>query len=160
MQAPGTSILRFDVDRDATDHSVIPDKLRDLPTINLAEAVTTRAWNFTARNGAWQVNNRLFDSTRIDATVKKGTAEIWSLTTGGGWSHPIHIHFEEFQMLDRGGALLPSEEVSRKDVCRLAPGNQARLFIRFRDFTGRYVMHCHNMMHEDHAMMIWFEIVP
>jgi FtsP/CotA-like multicopper oxidase with cupredoxin domain len=32
--------------------------------------------------------------------------------------------------------------------------------LRFRDFTGRYVMHCHNMLHEDHAMMIWFEIEP
>lgn len=155
-----TQLLRFEVDRDAEDPSEVPAKMRDLPSYDVSEAVTTRVWNFNAARGAWQINNRLFDSNRIDATVKKGTAEIWDLRTGGGWSHPIHIHFEEFQVIDRAGATPPSEEIARKDIMRLAPGNRARVFLRFRDFTGRYVMHCHNMMHEDHAMMIWFEIVP
>jgi FtsP/CotA-like multicopper oxidase with cupredoxin domain len=30
----------------------------------------------------------------------------------------------------------------------------------FRDFVGPYVVHCHNLMHEDHAMMFAWEIVP
>ena len=36
---------------------------------------------------------------------------------------------------------------------------EIRVFQRFRDFTGRYPMHCHNTVHEDHAMMIRFDIV-
>jgi FtsP/CotA-like multicopper oxidase with cupredoxin domain len=155
-----TPILRFEVERDAEDPSQVPEKLRDLPPVDQSEAVTTRTWNFGNQNGAWRVNGRLFDSARVDATIKKGTAEIWTLSNGRGWSHPVHIHFEEFQILSRNNGAAPADEVARKDVVRLAPGNQVRLFMRFRDFTGRYVMHCHNMMHEDHAMMIWFEIVP
>ena len=40
----------------------------------------------------------------------------------------------------------------------LAPDGADRIFIRFRDLQGRYVMHCHNVVHEDHAMMIRFDI--
>jgi len=32
------------------------------------------------------------------------------------------------------------------------------MFIRFQDMSGRYVMHCHNVVHEDHAMMVRFDI--
>jgi len=37
---------------------------------------------------------------------------------------------------------------------------RATLFFRFRDFTGKYPMHCHNTVHEDHAMMLRFDIGP
>jgi hypothetical protein len=30
--------------------------------------------------------------------------------------------------------------------------------MRFRDFEGQYPIHCHNVLHEDHAMMAMFEI--
>jgi FtsP/CotA-like multicopper oxidase with cupredoxin domain len=33
------------------------------------------------------------------------------------------------------------------------------VFLRFRDFTGKYVMHCHNTIHEDHAMMLRYDIL-
>ena len=36
---------------------------------------------------------------------------------------------------------------------------EVRLFMRFRDMKGRYVMHCHNVVHEDHAMMVRWDIV-
>ena len=34
-----------------------------------------------------------------------------------------------------------------------------RIYVKFRDYSGRYVMHCHNVVHEDHAMMIRFDLV-
>jgi FtsP/CotA-like multicopper oxidase with cupredoxin domain len=76
----------------------------------------------------------------------------------GGWSHPIHIHFEEFQILSRNGRPAKTVEIARKDVVRLGPNEQVELFFRFRDFVGRYPMHCHNTVHEDHAMMLRWEI--
>ena len=76
----------------------------------------------------------------------------------GGWQHPIHIHFEEFQILSRNGQAPPLFEQSRKDVARLGFNEEIRLFFRFRDFVGRYPMHCHNLVHEDHAMMLLWEI--
>ena len=31
--------------------------------------------------------------------------------------------------------------------------------MRFRDYVGLYPMHCHNVVHEDHAMMVMWKIV-
>jgi hypothetical protein len=31
--------------------------------------------------------------------------------------------------------------------------------MRFRDFTGKYLIHCHNMGHEDNVMMVRWDIV-
>jgi FtsP/CotA-like multicopper oxidase with cupredoxin domain len=41
----------------------------------------------------------------------------------------------------------------------LGPNDEVVVFLRFRDFLGRHVMHCHNTLHEDHAMMLRWDIV-
>lgn len=154
-------ILRFDVDRDAADPSQIPATLRALPPVNTSQGVTTRTWRFQNRNGAWAINDKFFDVNRVDATIKRGTAEIWVFRNEfRDWSHPIHVHLEEFQILSRNGSAPPADEVARKDVVRLRQGEEVRVFIRFRDWLGKYMMHCHNSVHEDHAMMIRFDVVP
>jgi len=161
IESPGTSVLRFDVERNAADPSQVPATLRALPPYNVNEAVATRTFNFQNQNGAWTINNKFFDANVPRFTVKKGTAEVWVLKNSfGDWSHPIHIHFEEFQIVSRNGGAPPANEVARKDVVRLAPNEEVKIFMRFRDFTGRYVMHCHNAIHEDHGMMLRFDIVP
>jgi FtsP/CotA-like multicopper oxidase with cupredoxin domain len=43
-------------------------------------------------------------------------------------------------------------------VLRLEHNMQAEMYWRFRDFVGRYPIHCHNVVHEDHAMMVLLEI--
>jgi FtsP/CotA-like multicopper oxidase with cupredoxin domain len=158
---PGMPILRFDVDRDAPDPSRVPELLRPLPMIDMNDVVTTRTWRFERQNGAWAVNGKFFDVEQPRATPRQGTAEVWALqNSSGGWSHPIHIHFEEFQILSRNGRRPPAAERGRKDVIRLGPNDEVRLFLRFRDFLGRHVMHCHNTLHEDHAMMLRWDVVP
>jgi FtsP/CotA-like multicopper oxidase with cupredoxin domain len=47
---------------------------------------------------------------------------------------------------------------ARRDVIPLEDSSETKVFLRFRDLQGRYVMHCHNVVHEDHAMMIRFDI--
>lgn len=155
-------LMRFDVDRNAADPSQVPAALRPYPPINLNEVVRTRTWNFENENGAWTVNGRLFDLNRVDAVIKRGTAEIWELNGGSGpdWAHPIHVHLEEFRILSRDGGGVPIDERGRKDVVKLASRRNVRLFIRFRDMLGKYMMHCHNTVHEDHAMMVRFDVVP
>lgn len=37
---------------------------------------------------------------------------------------------------------------------------EVQLYMQFRDWYGDYPMHCHNVVHEDHAMMVLFRIVP
>ncbi len=160
LMVPGTPLLKFIVDRDAADPSIIPANLRPLPPITLSEVVATRRFKFGRTNGAWSVNNELFDPNRVQATVKRGTAEIWYFENGGGgWHHPIHFHHEEFRILERNGIAPQPIEQGRKDVVVLAPGEVVKIFIRFSDFLGKYPIHCHNTVHEDHAMMTFFEVV-
>ncbi len=126
-----------------------------------------RNFSFDTKNGAWVVNGNFFNPTVISAYPVEGTAEQWTLTSGGGWSHPVHIHHEEFQILNRNGAAPAIDDLSRKDVTRIGQAAQGTagtgsvtFYMQFRDWYGDYPMHCHNVVHEDHAMMIRFKIVP
>jgi manganese oxidase len=101
------------------------------------------------------------DYGRVSAAPQPGTREVWHLVNGGGgWDHPIHIHFEEGQILARNGsaAQVPAWEKGRKDVYRLRPGGSVTLTMQFREFFGMYMEHCHNTVHEDHAMLIRWEL--
>ncbi|HKT50127.1 MAG TPA: multicopper oxidase domain-containing protein [Candidatus Angelobacter sp.] len=98
---------------------------------------------------------------RISAAPSYGTREIWTLQNGGGgWDHPIHIHFEEGVILARNGSAsnVPAWEKGRKDVYRLRPGGSVTLTMQFRDWGGMFMEHCHNTVHEDNAMLIRWEI--
>ena len=119
-----------------------------------------RCFNFDRENGQWVINDKVFDCDDVRFKVRRNTAEIWELEGGRDWQHPIHIHFEEHQIIERNRGLPPAIERGRKDVVRLGEGDKVRLFFRFRDFVGRYPMHCHNTIHEDHAMMLRFDIDP
>ena len=159
---PGTQILRFDVDAEPStaDTSQVPATLRALPPITMSEVTQSRIWNFDRTASGWGINGQLWDVNTPGAIIKKGTAEVWTLKVNGNWWHPIHIHLEEFQILSRNGIAPPPHERGRKDVVSIAPGEEVKIFIRFRDYTGKYAMHCHNSIHEDHAMMVRFDVVP
>jgi FtsP/CotA-like multicopper oxidase with cupredoxin domain len=101
------------------------------------------------------------DFGRVSAAPRFGTREIWTLRNGGGgWDHPIHIHFEEGQVLARNGSLsnVPAAERGRKDVYRLRPGGSITITMQFRDWGGMFMEHCHNTVHEDNAMLLRWEI--
>jgi len=90
--------------------------------------------------------------------VQKNSIEKWILKGGRSWAHPIHIHLEEFQILKRNGSSPSAVERSRKDVVRLEEDDEVELFFRFRDYRGGYPIHCHNTIHEDHQMMLIFDV--
>ena len=115
--------------------------------------------------------SRNADVNRVSAAPETigGGVEIWHIRNGGGgWGHPVHIHFEEGQYLDRDGAIPPPWEVgARKDMYRVSglndPSSSSNISvaIRFREFAGTYVEHCHNTTHEDKAMLLrWDNEVP
>lgn len=163
--SPGDNLIEFRVVGDAQDPSRIPSTMLPLPERTLP--AQAREWVFERSGGAWMINKVFFDPDVITAFPKQNTAEIWTLKSGNGWMHPVHIHLEEFQVLSRNGAAPPLEEVARKDVVRIgqhavAQGltNRLELFMQFRDFLGDYPLHCHNTVHEDHAMMTRWQVVP
>lgn len=170
---PGVTIeqvtMRFDVVGDETDNSQVPATLTTYPDISQIPIANTMTWDFVRKNNDpqglnFQINGKTFDPNRVDHAVKKGTAEVWTLrniTPHSNWTHPVHIHFEEFRVLTRNGAPPTNPlETGRKDVIRMPPGNEVQLFFQFRDFLGRYLIHCHNMDHEDIFMMARWDIVP
>ena len=164
IRTPGDQVLKFIVDRNpsAPDNSRVLTAttfMRELPPIDLTEVSARRTWEFARKNGVWTVNDQVFNITNPRAKPKKGSAEIWVLRNGGdGWAHPVHIHFEEGRILKRNGVAPAPHERGRKDVYVLLPDDEIEIFMRFRDFTGKYVMHCHNLPHEDHAMMVRWDI--
>jgi manganese oxidase len=97
----------------------------------------------------------------ISAAPRFGTREVWTLINdGGGWDHPIHIHFEEGQILARNGRFsnVPLAERGRKDVYRLGPGGSVTITMQFRDWGGMFMEHCHNTAHEDSAMLLRWDV--
>ena len=159
--SPGIRMLRFDVvARTAPDNSLIPTSLRPLLPVDQSRVARRRLFEFGRKNGQWTINDRFFNPERIDAAPKLGVPEIWRLETSGGWAHPVHVHLDDFRILSIDGKSPPPEWRGRKDTVSLLPGTEVEILVEFRDFTGKYLMHCHHHMHEDHAMMIRFDVVP
>ena len=171
----GTKVLQIVVDQplQGTDQSVNFDTaLASLPAgqpyfygypdMNTPVRVT-RTFKFERNNGQWAVNGKFpncLEPPRF--TIQLNTAEKWIFqNNSGGWQHPIHMHFEEFQTTRINGRAPSASgivEAGRKDVLRLEHNMQAEVYFRFRDFKGLLPMHCHNVVHEDHAMMVLLNI--
>jgi spore coat protein A, manganese oxidase len=124
-----------------------------------------RQFVFERSGGEWVINGLPWDG-RVAAAPKVGDTEIWVLENkSGGWFHPVHIHLVDFHILRRnGGAPFPYEK-GWKDVVYVGPNERVELVMRFnaadrvdpnKPATGKYVMHCHNLIHEDHDMMTQF----
>jgi FtsP/CotA-like multicopper oxidase with cupredoxin domain len=132
-----------------------------LPDISTAVPRITRTFRFERGNGGWQVNGQFMDCTRFRFRPQLGEFERWIIQNkSGGWQHPVHIHFEEFRILSRNGVpVRPGDiEFARKDVMQLRFNDEIELLIRFRDMKGGYPIHCHNTVHEDHQMMMLYEV--
>jgi FtsP/CotA-like multicopper oxidase with cupredoxin domain len=177
---PGTPIVQLNIGRAAPDYSrdpadpkLGPFKMRELPDADFfallarAAKAKTRTFRFERGNGAWTVNGQFFNENAVSANPGQESEEVWILQNpGGSWRHPVHIHFEEHRVLSRNGVQpRPNSQFNacvdyaRKDVIQLNNNEEVRIFMRFRDMKGRYPMHCHNVVHEDHAMMVRWDIV-
>jgi FtsP/CotA-like multicopper oxidase with cupredoxin domain len=99
-------------------------------------------------------------STTPVAKPTENKGEIWHpINDSGGWFHPVHIHLDFMRILRRNGRLPPLNErdgMAKKDTIILGPNEDVEAFNKFRDFPGRFVFHCHNLEHQDRAMMAVF----
>jgi FtsP/CotA-like multicopper oxidase with cupredoxin domain len=128
----------------------------------------------------WSINGHSFDQTInvLDqkgrpTTPTQGVPEIWEIVNGGGgWVHPMHMHMEEHHILLRNGKAAASwqtnaaatdpqhqDDTGKDDVVAMNPSESVMFYRNFRTFKGKYVAHCHNLAHEDHAMMFGWEII-
>ncbi len=175
IKAPGTGdyVLQFRVSgTPVQDNSVDPatkPTFYQLPSTTVEPRIV-RTFKFDRLNGQWSINGQFMDcgigssgfSETFRFAVRQNSSEQWLLTNlSGDWTHPIHIHLEEHQILSRNRAApTVAADRGRKDVTQLHPNERAQLFFRFRDWLGKYPIHCHNVVHEDHAMMAIWHVVP
>jgi spore coat protein A, manganese oxidase len=163
-------IMAFDVASEATDLSdndVPADLHPSNPVMTLTEkdATKTRKLEVIRKHGAWTVNGETWDDVinsgfrRVVANPGLNDVEIWELKNpSGGWFHPLHIHLIDFKILSRNGKPPFPYELGPKDVAYLGENETVRVLARFGPQRGRYMVHCHNLVHEDHDMMVQFEV--
>ena len=173
-----TPIMRFDVERplSSPDNSRVPGHLEDLLPLNAdrnnpyfedyrrEDAVITRDFSIHRQHGVWVVNGNCYDPAKSNTCppVVLDTTEIWRFkNSAGGWVHPMHIHLEEFKILSRNGVPPGPHEAGLKDTFLIGENETVEVITKFRDQPkaedghndGLYVFHCHNLEHEDMAMM-------
>lgn len=110
------------------------------------------------------INDMNYDSwgSKNLASMKLNTVEQWTLTNTTPDYHPFHIHIQPFQVVSING--VPVRGVEYRDTVQIPPmanGVPGRVVIRQRytDFTGRFVIHCHILFHEDNGMMAPVQVV-
>jgi FtsP/CotA-like multicopper oxidase with cupredoxin domain len=159
----GNLLLQFRVAGGrAVDNSLPPSqqKFYSLPSTDFTPTAI-RTFKLDRLNGQWSINGQFMDCNTFRFTVQQNSAEEWILMNlSGDWTHPVHIHLEEHQIISRNRQPLSPVEQSRKDVTQVHPNERVRLFFKFRDWSGKYPMHCHNVVHEDHAMMALWHVEP
>jgi FtsP/CotA-like multicopper oxidase with cupredoxin domain len=177
-------IMKIVIGDDAPDNSQIPTRMRELPPVpaNWQSLMNNRLIFEVERGSAggeieWLINGQLFDPLNVTKSLRNpagkalpasqpmGSFNLWEIRNGGGgWVHPFHLHMEEHRVMMRNGKVVNGTEkghpddVSREDLVALDPGESTIIYRGFRDFVGPYVAHCHNLAHEDHAMMFGWEI--
>jgi bilirubin oxidase len=125
----------------------IPTTLRVVQPIDTKQVAARRSIVFSQG----LINGKTMDMSRVDVTVRLGTTEIWQVENVVGMDHPFHLHGFRFQVLDRDG--VPEPYVSWKDSVNVPKHSQVRIAVRFEDFPGKWMFHCHILDHEDMGMM-------
>jgi FtsP/CotA-like multicopper oxidase with cupredoxin domain/peroxiredoxin len=123
-------------------------------------------FNHDDRAKVFHVNGASFgNQTSLDKPVL-GSAEEWTLTAENAPNasndpHPFHIHVNPFQVVQCED--LATHQVTKRDEWRdtvvVEPGKKLTVRMRFRDFSGKTVLHCHTLDHEDQGMMRTIHIV-
>ena len=163
-------ITAFDVIDEAFDptNNEVPAVLYpENPVMDLqpSQSVATRRLDFKRKHGLWTINGRTWDDvvasnfTLVEGRPARDTVEIWEFANNhGGWQHPAHLHLVDFKILDRNGKPPFAYEKGPKDVAYLGENETVRVIMRFEGL-GKYMVHCHNLVHEDHDMMSQFEVI-
>ena len=130
----------------------IPATLRKITPLDTTKVTAVRTVVF----GQGIINGKTMDMARVDVSTKVGATEIWEIENIVGMDHPFHLHGFQFQVLDRDGVREPY--VAWKDMLNMPKHSTARIIVRYDDYPGKWMFHCHILDHEDHGMMGVLEV--
>jgi FtsP/CotA-like multicopper oxidase with cupredoxin domain len=158
-QGEPLELVEFRVTESARERRRIPQRLLPLPPApDQSGVLRQRHFRFDSRMMNHTINGRTFDMDRIDERVPFDETEIWTFENVSGFPHPVHLHATHFRVLSRTGGrgrVFPWEE-GRKDTVLVWPGERVEVALRFTAHRGLFLLHCHNLEHEDHGMMMNF----
>ena len=138
----------------------IPATLVPLQPLDRADARRQRVIRFDSMMMSHTINGRPFEMERVDERVQFGATEVWRFVNDAPFPHPIHMHAVHFQVLTRTGGrsrVFPWER-GWKDTVLVFPGEAVDVITRFDSHRGMFLLHCHNLEHEDKGMMMNFVI--
>ncbi|MDW3195512.1 MAG: multicopper oxidase family protein [Cytophagales bacterium] len=120
----------------------------------------------------FQIDRQAFEPSNIRyLTLNK--VQDWDLTSGLA-NHPFHIHINHFQILEKSvcldwnsdnntcnewGSPTKFDQPIWKDTYFVKAREKTRIRTVYKDFTGKFVIHCHILDHEDQGMMQSVEIL-
>ena len=157
------SVLRFDVVRRAQDRSRVPSILRPLPDLGTPTVNREVQFKLDLTTGMFTLDGKVFDPDRVDQQIKLKSTEIWTIRnadTRPAIPHNLHLHLVQYQVLDRNGVAVGGHETGLKDTVTVPAGGVVRIKVRFTDYTGKFVYHCHMLDHSSMGMMGRMDIAP
>jgi len=163
-QGAAFSLLRLAVQRAGSNTAPpVPAQLVPLQRLDSGRAEVRRRFVMDMRMppfaGAFTINGRSFDASRVDVRVERGVVEAWEVFNASNEPHPFHVHATQFQVVSRSSGFLGPHELGLKDTVLVWPGETVELALRFEHYAGLYVLHCHNLEHEDAGMMLNLEVL-
>jgi FtsP/CotA-like multicopper oxidase with cupredoxin domain len=151
--------------RNMTLPTALPIPTREYPLIKPSEVQNLRVIYFADQFPGTQnpyvgidflLNGQQYDVTQVNYVVDVRGVEEWRLVVGdsqhgGTEGHPFHIHVNSFEVISVNGKLL--EPGTIKDTVWIPAESTVVIRMRFKEFTGKSVFHCHILPHEDTGMM-------
>jgi FtsP/CotA-like multicopper oxidase with cupredoxin domain len=167
------TIATFRIDREESSSLTLPRQLTPLNLHDEGQAVNRdnpRIFELSMGMGMqWLINGKKFNMTAVDPNeqVRLGDLEIWEFINNSmhmnAMQHPMHIHGLQFQVIGRESTQefrLENEAIHAgsvdegwHDTVLVLPGERVRVLMKFEDFEGLYLYHCHILEHEDMGMM-------
>ena len=137
----------------------LPAVLSSVP--GLGPAVAEREFVFRSTEDMHQINGRSFEMNRVDEQIPFGQVEQWVFSNDSTLPHPVHLHGSHFQVVSRSGGrnLVLPYEAGWKDTVLVMPLETVGVLVRFDRYRGIYLLHCHNLQHEDMGMMLNVEVI-
>jgi len=119
----------------------------------------------------YYINGKAFGPDRLDFRAEPGQAVEYILINANHNVHPFHIHVNRFQVKEMGSELSTEKypvlaEVMNftenvwRDTVVVPPNGRTRIWVQYKNYTGKTVLHCHFLAHEDTGMMATLFIGP
>ena len=178
---PGSDypVLKFRVTKKEQGNNALPKVLTPITALRVKDAqnaANPKTITLSMRHMSALLNGRSYQMNNIqpDEIIPVNTLQLIEFDNGfsGGMGmhgmmmdmpHPMHLHGEQFQIVKRemnSGAQENYQTVAAgfvdngwKDVVLVMPGEKVTILKPFYDFKGTFMVHCHNLEHEDMGMM-------